>query len=192
MNKKLAASDYKNNRVRDPTATLQEGQARKIKLFVKSFLDKAVAKYHAQGQGQGQGQGQERQGGPAAPAGANGEAGAGEKGDVQASLTPEVDSTPELANGASPSSPGLKRKREGASTPATPVDEEERLAKRAREPEAAPPPPPPPPPPPEGPEGPEVITEEERDLHAQELELMRENEEAQRLEDEAKGGEVAA
>ena len=112
-----------------------------------------------------------------------------EKGDVQASLTPEIDSTPELANGVSPSSPGLKRKREGVSTPATPVDEEERLAKRAREPETAPPPPPPPPPPPEGVE---MITEEERDLRAQELELMRENEEAQRLEDEAKGGEVAA
>lgn len=189
MNKKLAASDYKNKRVRDPTAALQEGQARKIKLFVKSFLDKAVAKYHAQGQGQGQGQGHERQGGPATAAMVNGEMSVGEKRDVQASLTPEVDSTPELANGVSPSSPGLKRKREGESTPATPVDEEERLAKRAREPDVAPPPPPPPPPPPGGPE---VITEEERDLRAQELELMRENEEAQRLEDEAKGGEVAA
>lgn len=172
MNKKLAASDYKNKRVQDPTAALQDSQARKIKTFVKTYLDKAVAKYAGSRAATGR------------PEGANGEAAPGsttDKGDAHAAMvTPDVDTTPEGANGASPASPGLKRKRDG-STPVSPVDEDERLAKRARDLEGAPPPSPPPPPPPK------ELTEEEKDRRAQELELMKENEEAQRMEDEERG-----
>ncbi|MBE3049446.1 hypothetical protein IMZ48_44495 [Candidatus Bathyarchaeota archaeon] len=176
VNKKLAASDYKNRRVQDPTAALQESQSRKIKAFVKTFLDKAVAKYA------------ESQAPVAEPSeGANGvgvaSQGAADKGGAPAAMvTPDVDTTPELGNGASPGSPGLKRKRERQNeaheTPVSPADEDEHLAKRARDLNGAPPPPPPPPPPPE--------TEEEKDRRVQELDLMRENEEAQRMEDEAK------
>lgn len=43
--KKLVSSDYKNNRVADPTARLTEKQTSKIKKYVKDFLDRAVQKY---------------------------------------------------------------------------------------------------------------------------------------------------
>ncbi|KAI8634847.1 hypothetical protein F5Y19DRAFT_127492 [Xylariaceae sp. FL1651] len=44
VNKKLVASDYKNNRVADPTI-ITEKQERKVKKYVKDFLDRAVEKY---------------------------------------------------------------------------------------------------------------------------------------------------
>lgn len=171
VNKKLAASDYKNKRVQDPTAALQDSQVRKIKTFVKTFLDKAVAKY-AGSKASAAGPAEGVNGEGAAPEGV-----AEKGGDHTAMVTSDVDTTPEGANGASPASPGLKRKRDG-STPVSPADEDERLAKRARDIDVAPPPPPPPPP--------KELTEEEKDRRAQELELMRENEEAQRMEDEEK------
>lgn len=43
INKKIVASDYKNNRVTDPTK-LTEKQESHIKKFVKDFFEKAVAK----------------------------------------------------------------------------------------------------------------------------------------------------
>ncbi|WKT48804.1 hypothetical protein QSH57_013734 [Fusarium oxysporum f. sp. vasinfectum] len=43
--KKLVSSDYKNNRVGDPNAPLSEKQARKMKQYVKDFLDRAVKKF---------------------------------------------------------------------------------------------------------------------------------------------------
>lgn len=169
MNKKLAASDYKNKRVQDPTVPVGDSQARKIKVYVKTFLDKAVAKYH----------------GPDRPKVTTAESSNGktapesdDRGVSHVADTPDADTTPELANGRSPGSPGLKRKREDDLTPVSPEDETDRLAKRSR---STPPPPPPPPPP-------EEMTEAEKDRRVQELELMKENEEAQRLEDEAKVG----
>ncbi|KAB5570362.1 hypothetical protein GE09DRAFT_705644 [Coniochaeta sp. 2T2.1] len=44
ISKKMVASDYKNNRVNDPTSMSSE-QARRAKKYVKEFLDKAVVKY---------------------------------------------------------------------------------------------------------------------------------------------------
>lgn len=179
VNKKLVASDYKNNRVQDPTAKLGDSQARKIKSFVKTFLDKAVAKYHAVSRSSVNGP----------PGGTNGEkvapaADVISKGDGHALVTPDADTTPEQANGVSPGSPGLKRKRDHDSTPVSPAEQEEHVSKRTKELEAMSPPPPPPPPPKE-------MTQEEKELRVQELELMKENEEAQRLEDEAKGEQMS-
>ncbi|KAF2962904.1 hypothetical protein GQX73_g10666 [Xylaria multiplex] len=44
VSKKLVSSDYKNNRVDDPTV-ITEKQERKVKIYVKDFLDRAVQKY---------------------------------------------------------------------------------------------------------------------------------------------------
>ncbi|KAL2824008.1 hypothetical protein BDW59DRAFT_148048 [Aspergillus cavernicola] len=44
--KKLVNSDFKNNRVTDPTQ-IDDKQQKKVKKFCKEFFDKAVAKHHA-------------------------------------------------------------------------------------------------------------------------------------------------
>ncbi|KAI1167445.1 hypothetical protein F5B18DRAFT_440576 [Nemania serpens] len=44
VSKKLVSSDYKNSRVEDPTS-ITEKQERKVKAYVKEFLDRAVQKY---------------------------------------------------------------------------------------------------------------------------------------------------
>lgn len=46
LGKKLVSSDYKNNRVTDPTK-ISDKAAKKVKQYVKDYLDKAVAKKHA-------------------------------------------------------------------------------------------------------------------------------------------------
>ncbi|KAF4985174.1 hypothetical protein FGRMN_11271, partial [Fusarium graminum] len=43
--KKLVTSDYKNGRVGDPSAPLGDKQSKKMKKYVKEFLDRAVEKY---------------------------------------------------------------------------------------------------------------------------------------------------
>src|SRR5271154_5142266 len=43
IGKKLVASDFKNNRVEDPTK-ISTKQEKKVKKYVKDFFDKAVAK----------------------------------------------------------------------------------------------------------------------------------------------------
>lgn len=178
VNKKLVASDYKNKRVRDPYAKLEDSQSRKIKSFVKTFLDKAVAKYHAGARSSAAGPSGGTNGEKAAPGDAVG------KEDGHALVTPDVDTTPEQANGVSPGSPGLKRKRDHDSTAVSLAEEGEHASKRTKEVEPMSPPPPPPPPP-------KVMTQEEKELRVQELELMKENEEAQRMEDEAKGEQAS-
>ncbi|CAN8097013.1 unnamed protein product [Discula destructiva] len=44
VNKALVASDYKHNRVEDPTV-ISEKQVKKVKVYVRDFLDKAVVKH---------------------------------------------------------------------------------------------------------------------------------------------------
>lgn len=46
LGKKLVSSDYKNNRVTDPTK-ISDKAVKKVKQYVKDYLDKAVAKKHA-------------------------------------------------------------------------------------------------------------------------------------------------
>ncbi|KAH8910109.1 hypothetical protein BR93DRAFT_874713 [Coniochaeta sp. PMI_546] len=191
ISKKLVASDYKNNRVSDPTM-ISSDRARGAKRHVKEFLDKAVLKFKEH----------ERR------KAAEREAKHGSKAsreDGAKSTTPTDESIPQEADkiddevvltdvedDASPTSStsNSKRKREeeeidsAAQTPS-----ETPSAKRIKEDDAdLPSPPPPPPPPPEAtadalPETP--MTEEERSMREQEEALMRENEEAQRLADEA-------
>ncbi|TQW00458.1 SET and WW domain-containing protein [Cordyceps javanica] len=175
ISKKLVASDYKNNRVTDPTAKLNDRQARKIKAYVKEFLDRAVHKYAAQ---------KKEQGTPG---------GSAENSAIQLSETATAGKGDdvELSDLDMDDSPASrKRKHDDAADTdlpdATPTTDGPEM-KRLKEDEvgaAATPSPPPPPPPPLQDEGAE-LTEEQEALREQERALERENEEAQRLEDEA-------
>lgn len=159
---KLVSSDYKNNRVGDPAAPLTEKQERKIKVFVRDFLNRAVQKFGSQ---------------PGSKAVED------EDRTAPGSQDGKPDTTP--SDVEDDVSEGRKRKRDEESediTSAAPSDGPD--AKRLKEEETEtgepgkPSPPPPPPPPTEE-------TEEQKALKEQEEALMRENEEAQRLEDEA-------
>ena len=182
--KKLVASDYKNNRVEDPTAQLGERQTLKIKKYVKDFLVRAVEKYNEHQKQQGHAQ----PGNPPASSG-DGTSKVDEANGGGESRTPkEADVEGDVAlsdlddNGESPSSLERKRKRaeEADSAAATP-SEDAPDAKRIRgDEDAQGTPPPPPPPPPDS-----AMTEEQKAFQEQEEALMRENEEAQRLDDEA-------
>ncbi len=186
INKKLVASDYKNNRVDDPYY-ISNKQERKIKSYVKDYFDRVVQKY------------QEREKKKAERAarhsanGARGEENSSRPGVEEAPAKDEGDAGPDDEvmsddEPASPASSDRKRKREEDEAEPSPslTPDETPSIKRLKEDEvdAASPPPPPPPPPPEGAMDAE-LTEEERCMREQEEALMRENEEAQRLEDEA-------
>jgi histone-lysine N-methyltransferase SETD2 len=191
ISKKLVSSDYKNNRVEDPSAELSERQAQKIKKYVKEFLDKAVVKYNGH---------QDRKLAQDGKQPGKGDREGREKEPNHGSSTTPADSPPvpgvdgdsgvltDADNGGTPSDTDRKRKRDDEdvadSAGVTPSDS--RDLKRLREEgerQADTPPPPPPPPAEAGMD--DVATEEQRALREQEEDLMRENEEAQRLEDEA-------
>lgn len=175
----------------DPNAELSERQAQKIKKYVKDFLDKAVVKYNGH---------QDRKASQDGNQAAKQAVGGGEKKELDngPSTTP-TDSPPgpgdardsgltDAGDASTPSDPDRKRKRGEDdvvdSAGVTPSDN--RDLKRLREQGeqyGGTPPPPPPPPAESGME--DVTTEEQRALREQEEDLMRENEEAQRLEDEA-------
>lgn len=160
--KKLVASDYKNNRVSDPTARLTDKQERKIKSVVRDFLNRAVQKFGSQ-QGQN----------VAAP-GDNATQAQPSKVEMDVDLSEVEDDEPD----------GRKRKRVEDGEEAMDTDKENKRLKELETPESKEPSPPPPPPPPAEAANPEISKEQEA-LKEQEEALMRENEEAQRLEDEA-------
>ncbi|AEO57992.1 methyltransferase-like protein [Thermothelomyces thermophilus ATCC 42464] len=188
VNKKLVASDYKNNRVEDPTSVTPK-VAKKVRKYTYDFFERAAVKYaeYEKKKKEARSTGQPVAGTSSHP------------GDADSSVaTPAKDDTAASdAEGDAPSpgsSAGRKRKREDdddgdqAESPEAPPSETQSV-KRAKEdeagadvetPTAIPSPPTPPPPPMETP-----LTEEERSMREQEEALMRENEEAQRLEDEA-------
>ncbi|KAK0621509.1 methyltransferase-like protein [Bombardia bombarda] len=190
VNKKLVASDYKHNRVDDPTR-ISSKQEKKVKKYVKEFFDRALVKFReleqkkaertttqdttttAEKQQQQKQQQPPTEAGQAAAA-AETPAAAAEDDDVVLSDV-EDDST--LSTGSE-----RKRKREGELESAGETPSETPSLKRVKEDEVVdiPSPPPPPPPPNDTP-----LTDEERSMREQEEALMRENEEAQRLEDEA-------
>ncbi|KAF7553087.1 hypothetical protein G7046_g7193 [Stylonectria norvegica] len=198
--KKLVSSDYKNNRVEDPGATLSDKQAKKMKKYVNDFLERAVEKYTDH---------QKRKAGrdlPKATAGvqaSDGKPRSGTRPIVDGSTSsPQIQAETTMAHGVedialsdndgaeSSGSPDRKRKREAElvdSPSLTPSDGP--IMKRLREDELeeSSPPPPPPPPPESAPESAmeDIVTAEQQALREQEEALMRENEEAQRLEDEA-------
>lgn len=197
--KKLVASDYKNNRVSDPTAALGEKQASKIRKHVRDFLDRAVEKYQEHQRRKDERDGEKPRGAEDGPGSQS--IPVKDPSFDSAVESPFAKGTPEIPDdrpdgslsepegGTPPGSLERKRKRdeEGIlSRCVTPCDEPD--AKRLREtedfePTPSPPPPPPPPPPEASMES--TMEDEDRALREQEEALMRENEESQRLEDEA-------
>lgn len=199
--KKLVASDFKNGRVDDPTK-ISEKQEKKVKRYLKEYLDKVVEKKRILDK-------RNKEKAAAAVAknvqssSTNGTEPTAEADSIKADAEDEdeaVDLTPnspvpDIAHSpsihASPfdgESPGLKRKRTGEDTPG---DDSE--SKRLKD-DISPPPPPPPPPASglldpymqeaddaNGFDAPEE-TEEEKELRLQQEELQRENEEAMKMD----------
>ncbi|KZL71121.1 SET domain-containing protein [Colletotrichum tofieldiae] len=196
--KKLVSSDYKGKRVHDPTAPLDQKQARKVKTYVKDFLDKAIVKFKqfeqdkektsAAGKADKSKDGKSASNGPSTDTG-----GAATPVDVADDVV-----LSDMEDAGLMGSPERKRKRaeegeedEEATESLIPTPSDEPSVKRLREDdvEDGTTPPPPPPPPPADPEPTatpeESMTEEQRALREQEEALMRENEESERLEEEA-------
>ncbi|KAH7143930.1 hypothetical protein EDB81DRAFT_935382 [Dactylonectria macrodidyma] len=192
--KKLVASDYKNDRVGDPSAALSDKQAKKMKKYVNDFLDRALEKYTEHQQRKAARETQKPVQVSRVPRdNFRPDDGAGSS---FGSLQSKVDGTIG-GNGAdmilsdndaaeSSGSPDRKRKRETEvvdSPSLTPSDGP--LRKRPREDDLDDASPPPPPPPPPESDMDDNMGAEQQALREQEEALMRENEEAQRLEDEA-------
>ncbi|OHW90016.1 histone-lysine n-h3 lysine-36 specific [Colletotrichum incanum] len=197
--KKLVSSDYKGKRVQDPTTPLDQKQARKVKTYVKDFLDKAIVKFKQfeqetektspTGEADKSKDGKSASNGPSADTG-----GTATPVDVADDVV-----LSDMEDGGLMGSPERKRKRaeeedgeeEEAAESLNPSPSDEPSVKRLREDDVedgTTPPPPPPPPPADleataTPE--ESMTEEQRALREQEEALMRENEESERLEEEA-------
>jgi histone-lysine N-methyltransferase SETD2 len=195
INKKLVASDYKNNRVVDPTS-ITPRQEKNIRVYVTDFFHRAVKKF------------QEREKTKAERAARRAARDSKDQNPEAAGPSIETPSQDEIGgideaamseaeDTISPSSSmaELKRKRDednelestGQLTPS-----ETPSAKRLKEDDADVPSPPPPPPPPPADAIDAPMTEEERSMREQEEALMRENEEAQRLEDEAEASKMEA
>ncbi|CZT08139.1 related to histone-lysine N-methyltransferase [Rhynchosporium agropyri] len=166
VGKKLVASDFKNNRVEDPTK-ISEKQEKKVKSYVRDFFEKAVQKRKAHDKKKAE---KASLNGSASRAGAviNGVSTAEESLLVDDDLDPIVDFSPTALDAppssvpatpsisASGSTSDLKRKRDDEDgieidTPETggtgAADESfSDTHKRLKEDEVTPPPPPPPPP----------------------------------------------
>jgi histone-lysine N-methyltransferase SETD2 len=190
--KKLVASDYKNNRVNDPSEALSSKQSKKIRQYVQEFLERAVQKFDAR-QKEKKATGRDPSHGSHTPQGQQDgkmETPAGSTTPQDEPMTQDGSTLSEFEDILSPGSAERKRKRDGEvpdSSGATPTDAGPDV-KRLKEEDvalegSATPPPPPPPPPASGAPPPE--DEQQRALKEQEEALVRENEEAQRLEDEA-------
>jgi [histone H3]-lysine36 N-trimethyltransferase len=199
IGKKLVASDFKHNRVEDPTQITTK-QEKKVKKYVKDFFDKAVAKKAAHDKMKAD----KKHDGAAKVNGIketsndipSGEAETevdnavkvdelddmelSDDGEDLGHTVPSVPVTPSLET---PSDEGLKRKRDDLSDSfdsmpsATSV---KRIKEEDMEGQPSPPPPPPPPPA----EDMIMQMDEDAELAAQEEALMRENEEALMRENE--------
>lgn len=199
IGKKLVASDFKHNRVEDPTKITTK-QEKKVKKYVKEFFDKAVAKKTAHDKMKAAKKHEDMTSGNGIKETPNDVAAtevemdtentvkAEELDDVELSddgedpgqAAPSVPATPSLET---PSDEGLKRKRDdlGELFDSTPSEMPTKRLKD-EEMEGQPSPPPPPPPPPT--EDMIIQMDEDAELAAQEEALMRENEEALRQENE--------
>ncbi|TVY75780.1 H3 lysine-36 specific histone-lysine N-methyltransferase [Lachnellula suecica] len=161
--KKLVASDYKNNRVADPTKTIGEKQEKKVKKYVREFFDKAVEKKKAidkkkrekslaNGSSQNQAPAtngtktvEEAAPSPDAPSPEPGPEDEVEFSDHE-SLSPSIPPGTPVTG----SSSDLKRKRDEGEGDMTPIDADSKRLKEQSEDIEAPTPPPPPPPPTDG------------------------------------------
>lgn len=197
VGKKLVASDFKNNRVEDPTK-ISEKQEKKVKKYVRDYFEKAVEKRRAIDKRKKEKEATKLANG----SGSNGvskpdaveeeKLGEEEEADETMDLTPNSPVEMPGSVPATPSLSDLKRKREDLDpdTPTQSFNSESDSNKRLKEEEATPPPPPPPPPADspipiaEG-DGMDLVkeeTEEEKELRRQEEDLMRENEEAMKMD----------
>jgi histone-lysine N-methyltransferase SETD2 len=210
VGKKLVASDFKNNRVEDPTK-ISEKQEKKVKNYVREYFEKAVEKKKAidrKKREKAKGQGINGTSDDKVPK-VNGHVAeseslkaeeAKEDIDIEMSDTEEdkaliasfAQPSPSIADSPTQLSQDLKRKREDEVPDESGEDTEshKRLKEDNQEDEVSPPPPPPPPPSGEMPdmmalqegEDLEEESEEQQELRRQEEELMRENEEALRMD----------
>ncbi|KAI5864655.1 hypothetical protein GGS23DRAFT_561239 [Durotheca rogersii] len=145
INKKLVASDYKNNRVDDPTS-ITEKQEKKVKKYVRDFFERAVEKYREHEKKKAEraknGSDASRKTGSAEPPSQSGPPAAEEDEDMM--TTGDDDDV-----GSTPKSPYRKRKYEddAADSPSL-TPSETPSAKRVKEDDGDVPSPPPPPPPP--------------------------------------------
>ncbi|RYC60809.1 hypothetical protein CHU98_g5401 [Xylaria longipes] len=179
-------SDYKNSRVNDPTS-ITEKQERKVKTYVKEFLDRAVQKYqeHEKKKTERATRDASKSSQPLVLNGHDTpmETSANrENGDVVM--------TDDEETGTTPSSADLKRKRsdEPSETPDL-TPSETPFTKRLKENESdasSPPPPPPPPPPPDSENTfDSVMTDQENGMGEQDAALLQhQEEERQRLREE--------
>ncbi|KAH8752563.1 hypothetical protein F5883DRAFT_203437 [Diaporthe sp. PMI_573] len=209
VSKKLVSSDYKNNRVADPT-TISEKQEKKIRKYVKDFLDRAVEKY----------QDHEKRKAERAPGPSHAKTKEPNNEAITSVETPgtngpagdEPTALSETEDGAT-GSPERKRKRdEDDLLDAGLTPDEPPSVKRLKDEETTEEPSPPPPPPPpeeamdvdvtptqaaelscEQEQAQRLADEAEQDRVRQEEDLQRENEEAQKwFELEQKSQQVAA
>ncbi|KAH6890501.1 hypothetical protein B0T10DRAFT_321439 [Thelonectria olida] len=191
--KKVVASDYKNDRVGDPSAALSDRQAKKLKKYVKDFLDRAVEKFMEHQRRKTSRDTRELAKGThsgAKHAVDSPQAEGGPRGEEDTIMS-------DIDGPGSSGSPGRKRKRDGEAVDSpslTPSDGP--LMKKLRDDELDETSTPPPPPPPPESAMEDVVTAEQQALREQEEALVRENEEAERLEEEeeanrAKGMEDA-
>lgn len=200
VGKKLVASDFKNNRVEDPTK-ISERQEKKVKSYVRAYFEKAVAKKVENDRRK-----QEKKE-RASKVTSN-----GKSGDKVKPISPDpkeeeedeeviVDMSPSSPQETSPGTPVVKRKRDdNCTTPNISLDNFKRLKEEVVDIVLTPPPPPPPP-------SEEMHfaydencmnvdentgileheSEEDIEFRLQEEDLMRENEEAERMEKEKNG-----
>ncbi|KUJ12779.1 uncharacterized protein LY89DRAFT_192605 [Mollisia scopiformis] len=187
VGKKLVASDFKNNRVEDPTK-ISDKQEKKVKQYVRTFFEKAVEKKKAMDKKKKEKEALKlANGGPSNGVSKSFEESkteVKEEADDTMELTPntpvDMTASPHPSISATPSFSDLKRKREDTESELTPGGMDGAESNKRLKEEDATPPPPPPPPPAESP-GMEIEveeTEEEKELRRQEEDLMRENEEA--------------
>ncbi|CRK47182.1 hypothetical protein BN1723_007407 [Verticillium longisporum] len=199
VNKTLVSSDYRKNRVEDPTVAINHKKVKTIKQYVKDFLDRALIKFKERQSKKSERTGQTL---PSSVLPTSDGAGVGESSAPTTTVDiPMVDADDDVVlsdvddvETASASSLERKRKREqldAGSPDLTPAGSPS--AKRVKEDyldDQAPPPPPPPPPEAEEMEigadaeaaEQQPLTAEQLALREQEEALMRENEEAERLE----------
>ncbi|KAJ3579111.1 hypothetical protein NPX13_g1452 [Xylaria arbuscula] len=190
VNKTLVNSDYKNNRVDDPTS-ITEKQQKKVKAYVKAYFERAVQKKQEYDKQKSACVSRDHSG-SSQPSVTNGHDTSmdtplnGDNGDIIM--------TDDEETGTSPASTDLKRKRPGDDIAETPdlTPSETPFSKRLKENEndaPSPPPPPPPPPPDNGEPLDAIMTDQDNALGEQETDLLdqqqqEEEEERKRLREE--------
>ncbi|KAI0527908.1 hypothetical protein F5B22DRAFT_10186 [Xylaria bambusicola] len=187
VSKKLVSSDYKNNRVDDPTS-ITEKQERKVKAYVKDFLDRAVQKYQEHEKKKSE----RAINDPSKPLQHLVVNGQDTRMETPVSRdNGDIAMTDDEEAGATPGSTDLKRKRPGDDLVGSPemTPSETPFLKRLKENEddaPSPPPPPPPPPPPDNEDTfDSIMTEQDTALEEQETALLeQQEEERQRLREE--------